>query len=79
MDRSTADRIYRALLTAYPHSRDNYRHRASPFRILVLTILSAQTTDVSVDKVSGELFRRFPTPEALAAADQGEVEKIMVE
>jgi endonuclease-3 len=77
MDRSTADGIYRALLAAYPSSRDNYRHRASPFRILVLTILSAQTTDTSVDKVSGELFHRFPTPEALAAAEQIEVEEII--
>jgi endonuclease-3 len=77
MDRSTADRIYRALLAAYPLARDNPRHRTSPFRILVLTILSAQTTDASVDRVSGELFGRFPTPESLAGADQDEVEKII--
>jgi endonuclease-3 len=77
MDRSTADRIYRILLAAYPSARDNFRHRASPFRILILTILSAQTTDTSVDKVSGELFARFPTPKALAGADPGEVEEII--
>ena len=77
MDRSTAEGIYRALLAAYPSARDNERHRASPFRILILTILSAQTTDASVDKVSGELFRRFPTPKTLAAAEQGEVEEIV--
>ncbi|MBP1928120.1 endonuclease-3 [Methanolinea mesophila] len=77
MDHATADRIYRVLLAAYPSARDNPRHRASPFRILILTILSAQTTDASVDKVSGELFRRFPTPEALASAEQGDVEEII--
>jgi endonuclease-3 len=40
-------------------------------------ILSAQTTDIGVNKVTPILFDRFPTPEALAAADPAEVEAIV--
>jgi endonuclease-3 len=47
------------------------------FQLLVAVILSAQTTDVGVNKVTPILFDRFPTPEALAAADPAEVEEIV--
>ncbi|MDZ4167590.1 MAG: endonuclease III [Coriobacteriia bacterium] len=49
----------------------------SEFQLLVAVILSAQTTDVGVNKVTPVLFERFPTPEALAAADPAEVEEIV--
>jgi endonuclease-3 len=45
--------------------------------VLILTILSAQTTDLTVDKVRKPLFIRFPTPEALANAPVDEVETII--
>lgn len=47
------------------------------FQLLVAVILSAQTTDVGVNKVTPVLFARFPTPEALAGADPAEVEEIV--
>lgn len=47
------------------------------FQLLVAVILSAQTTDIGVNKVTPVLFERFPTPEALAAADPAEVEEIV--
>lgn len=47
------------------------------FQLLVAVILSAQTTDIGVNKVTPVLFERFPTPEALAAADPAEVEAIV--
>ncbi|MCE5191696.1 MAG: endonuclease III [Actinomycetia bacterium] len=50
---------------------------AGPFQLLVAVILSAQTTDVGVNKVTPVLFERFPTPEALASADVLEVEQIV--
>jgi endonuclease-3 len=50
---------------------------ATPFQLLVAVILSAQTTDVGVNKVTPILFERFPTPEALAGADPAEVEEIV--
>jgi endonuclease-3 len=50
---------------------------AGPFQLLVATILSAQTTDKSVNSISPELFRRYPTAEDLAAADPAEIEMII--
>lgn len=44
------------------------------FQLLVATILSAQSTDENVNKVTPALFARYPTPAALAAADPGELE-----
>jgi len=49
----------------------------NPFQLLIATILSAQTTDRSVNLVSPELFRRYPTPEDLAAADPAVVETLI--
>ena len=77
MDPSTALRIYRALARRYPEARETSRDTGSPFRVLISTILSAQTTDRSVDAVAPILFSRFPTPHALAEADTGEIEEII--
>src|SRR5437764_14432739 len=52
------------------------RHE-NPFQLLIATILSAQTTDRSVNLVTPELFRRYPTADDLAAADPAEVEKLI--
>jgi endonuclease III len=50
---------------------------ANPWQLLVSVILSAQTTDVTVNAVTPILFARFSTPEALASAPQEEVEEII--
>ncbi len=47
------------------------------FQLLIATILSAQTTDRSVNGVTPELFRRYPTAHDLAAANPAEVERII--
>src|SRR5207253_10728995 len=49
----------------------------NPFQLLIATILSAQTTDRSVNLVSPELFRRYPTAEDLAAADPAVIETLI--
>jgi endonuclease-3 len=49
----------------------------SPWQLLVSVILSAQTTDVNVNSVTPVLFARYPSVEALAAADEGDVEAII--
>jgi endonuclease III len=51
-------------------------HR-DPFQMLVATILSAQTTDRSVNAVTPALFARYPDPSALAHANPLEVEAIV--
>jgi endonuclease-3 len=50
---------------------------ASPFQLLVATILSAQTTDVRVNTVTPGLFARWPDPEALAGADVAALEAVL--
>jgi endonuclease-3 len=49
-------------------------HFKSPYQLLIAVILSAQTTDVGVNKATPVLFDRYPTPARLAEADQTEVE-----
>jgi endonuclease-3 len=45
-----------------------------PFQLLVATVLSAQTTDVAVNKATPKLFADYPTPKALARAEPEEIE-----
>ncbi len=47
------------------------------FQLLVATILSAQSTDATVNKVTPALFARYPDPAALAAADLVELEQLI--
>lgn len=50
---------------------------ANPFQLLIATMLSAQTTDRSVNLVTPALFSRYPTAADLAAADPAEVEGLI--
>jgi endonuclease-3 len=52
------------------------RH-ANAFELLAATILSAQSTDENVNKVTPVLFARYPTPAAMAAADPAELEVLI--
>lgn len=47
------------------------------YELLIAVVLSAQTTDVSVNKVTPALFEKYPGPEELAAADPEDVAKII--
>lgn len=58
---------------AYPEATCALRHE-NPFQLLVATILSAQCTDVRVNLVTPELFRKYPTPKELAYANPKELE-----
>lgn len=49
----------------------------SPFRLLIAVMLSAQTTDAQVNRVTPELFRRWPTQFDLAAADPVDVAQVI--
>jgi endonuclease-3 len=68
--------IARELARTYPNPRTALTY-ANPFELLIATILSAQSTDETVNKTTPELFRRYPAPEDLAAADPTEVEKLI--
>jgi endonuclease III len=68
--------ILKALDEAYPDAVCALTHR-SPWELLVATILSAQCTDVRVNMVTPELFKRFPTPAAMAKATLPELERLI--
>jgi len=68
--------ILTRLKAAYPDAHCALEHRDA-FQLLVATILSAQCTDVRVNLVTPALFRRYPTPAALARADQSELERMI--
>jgi len=74
--RSWARTILRRLRAAYPGARCALVHQ-SPYELTVATILSAQCTDEMVNRVTPELFRRYPTPAALASAPAAEVESLI--
>ncbi len=68
--------ILKALDEAYPRAECALTHR-SPWELLVATILSAQCTDVRVNMVTPELFRRFPTPQKMAKATLPQLEALI--
>ena len=68
--------ILDALAKTYPNVVCALGHR-NAFELTVATILSAQTTDVGVNKVTPELFRLYSTPKALAEALSAEVEGLV--
>jgi endonuclease-3 len=71
-----APEIYRRLAAAYPDAHCALDF-TTPFQLLIATILSAQCTDKRVNMVTPSVFARYPTPSALAAADQGELEELI--
>lgn len=68
--------IIRALDEAYPGTETALVF-GNPFELLISVIMSAQTTDENVNRVTPVLFGRYPTPADLAAADPEEVERII--
>ena len=61
------------LSTQHPTAECELVHQ-SPFELIVSVVLSAQTTDVGVNKATPKLFARFPDARALAAVEPLEVE-----
>jgi endonuclease-3 len=68
--------ILKILDETYPNVECALNH-SSPFQLLIATILSAQCTDVRVNMVTPELFRRFPTPAAMAKATLPQLESLI--
>jgi endonuclease-3 len=66
----------RALALAHPDAHCELDF-TTPLQLLVATVLSAQTTDVTVNRVTPGLFVRYPDAAALAGADRTELEEIL--
>lgn len=71
--RARAAAIFTALNRRYPDARCELDFR-SPHQLLIATILSAQATDVGVNKATPALFKAFPTPAHFARAAPEEIE-----
>jgi len=74
--RAHASLLLDRLLAEYPDAHCALDF-TNAFELLCATILSAQCTDKRVNMVTPALFKRYPDPQALAEADQGEVEEII--
>jgi endonuclease-3 len=68
--------ILAALDQAYPGARTALHHK-NAFELLVATILSAQSTDQTVNRVTPALFAQYPDPSALARAPIADVEQVI--
>ena len=72
MKHMTSDAILDEMEKLFPDAHCELNHR-SPFELLVAVVLSAQTTDASVNRVTPQLFEKFPTPQAMAQASVEEI------
>lgn len=68
------NKILDILETTYPDAQCELNY-TTPFELLIATILSAQCTDVRVNKVTDELFKKYNTPAAFSKLTIGEIEK----
>jgi len=68
--------IFRRLQAGYP-AATTALHYHNPYELLVATILSAQSTDELVNRVTPALFARYPAPADLAAAKREELETLI--
>ncbi|MBX9688321.1 MAG: endonuclease III [Candidatus Obscuribacterales bacterium] len=76
VSKTTAAEMMAGLCKLYPDADCELTFK-NDFELLTAVIMSAQTTDVQVNKVTPELFRRFPTPKALAEANPDDVKEII--
>ncbi|HJJ91069.1 MAG TPA: endonuclease III [Methanocorpusculum sp.] len=79
MNSTEAVSILKELNQIYPHTRENmnFLKFENPFQILIMTILSAQTTDNTINKLRDNLFSQYPDPQTLRSARLEEVEQII--
>ena len=75
--KNVAAEIVEILEKRYPDAPCALEYNGEPWKLLVMARLSAQCTDARVNIVCRELFAKYPTPEALAAGELSEIEKIV--
>jgi endonuclease-3 len=77
--KARATEVVRQLADEYPGTARSLcaLEHDNPYQLLVATILSAQSTDEMVNKVTPAVFARYPTPGDLAHADPSEVEEMI--
>ncbi len=73
---SRINQVLEALNNMFPDANVELIHHNN-FELLVAVVLSAQTTDISVNKITPKLFNKYPTPELLAEAEIHDVETLI--
>ena len=76
MQKNNIDYIFENLEQLFPDAGCELNYN-NVFELIIAVSLSAQTTDKSVNKVTPELFKKYPTPHLLANAKLGDVEEII--
>lgn len=74
-NKQKAEIIIKKLEEKYPEAVCGLEAGRDAYKLLVMAVLSAQTTDKIVNKVAKTLFVRFPTPESIAYSKPGELEE----
>lgn len=69
-----ATKVILAMGRIFPEAKAELTHH-TPFELLIAVILSAQTTDVGVNKVTPALFESYPTPETMMDAELEDLEE----
>jgi len=72
MKTESVQELLKVLASEYPSTRTALRF-STPFQLLVATILSAQTTDAQVNRITPELFTRYPAPADFCRASEDEI------
>ncbi len=68
--------ILRILKKTYPDASCSLTYE-SPFQLLIATVLSAQCTDARVNKVTPELFKRYPDAQSMSRAGLDDLEELV--
>ena len=71
-----APRTLARLHEAHPDAHCELLHE-NPFELIIATVLSAQSTDVAVNKLTPEFFARWPDAKKLSRADAAQVEQLL--
>ena len=76
MDRNTVNRIYKKLSQKLGSAKSELVYKNN-FELLIAVILSAQSTDKTVNLVTQNLFTIYPTPESIILLGQKKLQKII--
>ncbi|MBR0440667.1 MAG: endonuclease III [Firmicutes bacterium] len=76
LDKKETEELVQRMMEAYPDARCALDH-GDRFQLLVAVVLSAQTTDISVNKVTPALFAKAPDAFAMAAMPEEEISEII--
>jgi endonuclease III len=69
LDRKTVDIIYKKLSQSFGEAKSELNYK-NHFELLISVILSAQSTDKTVNTVTSKLFNQYPTPESIILLGQ---------